>query len=428
MGVLMKQGEASLCPVLHHRLYYIILILLLLGPVLSVADDSPGRISNVIVSAGTDESPQQCMMAGRAAEMDESCPSGSYSWRGILIGGDHGPEMIHHDNAYAQIDGGPILYQGTIPARKASNVLPDAGLLWHLYTRNNRNYTIYAASSYEDGLSSVLSAPLTLSSCFPANGCSEQTVPVAVAGSDQIVAAGLEVVLDAGASYDPYGPDNNTLIYRWQCYSAPETVTLSDGGATSIARFTPTTHGRYYFRLTVRDSLDGGITSFNRSDPVYLRVAVVSNPDDPTFVEANAGGVSNVQIGAQAILDGSRSIAPTGASYQWTQLNPVGNSELNAMAAVLGTEGCLTACYEANFDGDSDTDGVDLALLANNWGPTLISSAPVAAFTPHLPRPYIFRLTVTSGSQSSSETAIVGAYHPKATELMTQPPVDAACL
>ncbi|MDY6953160.1 MAG: hypothetical protein SWE60_16760, partial [Thermodesulfobacteriota bacterium] len=64
-------------------------------------------------------------------------------WRGILIGGDHGSEGIHHDDCYVQIDNGPVLYYTTIPARRQDNALPDQGLLWHLFTREGSTYTVY---------------------------------------------------------------------------------------------------------------------------------------------------------------------------------------------------------------------------------------------------------------------------------------------
>jgi hypothetical protein len=357
------------------------------------------------------------------------CPSGSLAYRGILIGGDHGPEAIHHDNAYIQIDGGPLLYHKSFPAFKSGNVLPDAGLLWHFFTRDDTGYTVYATSSYEDGLQSALSSPFPLSFCYPTYSCSEQTVPVAVAGPDQVVALTAPmtpVTLDAGGSYDPHPADTPGLQYRWECFSAPETVTLSDDGQAAQVSFTPATIGRYYFRLNVRDMPDG--SQLNRSAVDYVRVSVVADPGDIDLVEANAGRTQQAQVGDLVTLDGSQTIAPGGATYQWVQSNPTGDTELTAMADVLGTSGCQGACYKANFDADGDVDGADIALLANNYGPIGLDSNAVVSFIPALPRPHIFRLTVASNGQSSSESTIVGAYHPNAAELVTPPPVDSGCL
>jgi K319L-like, PKD domain len=353
------------------------------------------------------------------------CAEDSYPFRGILISGDHGSDVIHHDNAYIQIEGGPVLYQGSIPAFRAGNVLPDPGLLWHFFTRDDSSYTIYATSSYENGLESDLSEPFPLSFCYPTNGCSEQTVPVAIAGPDQVVAADTPVTLDAGASYDPYPEDTAGLQYRWECFSAPETVALSDAGQAAQVSFTPATVGRYYFRLNVRDMLDG--SQLNRSAVDYVRVSVVSNPNDGNLVEADAGRTQQAQVGDLVTLDGSHTVAPGGATYQWVQSNPTGDAELAALANVLGTSGCQGTCYKANFDADGDVDGADIALLANNYGPIELAGDAVVDFIPALPRPHIFRLTVAANGQSSSESTIVGVYHPNAAEVMTPPPVDSEC-
>jgi hypothetical protein len=365
----------------------------------------------------------------------QSCDAGTIPWRGVLIGGNHGLGPIHHDNVYVRIDGGPILYHGTIPALKDGNVLPDTGILWHLYTRDDRTYTLYATSSWENGSASILSLPFPLSFCYPTNSCTEQTVPVAVTGDDQVVTPGTEVTLDASNSFDPYVDDTASLFYRWECYSAPETVTLSDNGAAAVVHFTPTTEGRYYFRLNVRDSVSG--VSFNRSDIAYTRVSVVNNLDPATLVDANAGGIQTVPIDQMVSLRGDRSKAPVNAVYQWAQTNPVGDIELSALAGgfgpaacaeTCGTDSCLETCYLANFDGDNDVDGSDIALLANNWGPITLENIPNPSFVPKLPRPYIFRLWVSSGGVTSTETTIVGAYHPNVAEVLTPGPVDGACM
>jgi hypothetical protein len=299
-------------------------------------------------------------------------------------------------------------------------------LLWHFFTRDDTSYTIYATSSYEDGLESELSVPFPVSFCYPTNDCTEQTVPVAVAGPDQVVDDGTLVTLDASGSYDPYPADTAGLQYRWECFSAPEAVELSPDSQTAQVSFTPQTIGRYYFRLHVRDELDG--SALNRSAVDYVRVSVVDDINDSDLIEANAGRTQQAQVGDLVALDGSQTIAPVGASFQWVQSNPTGDSELSALADVVGTSGCQGACYKANFDSDGDVDGEDIALLANNYGPIELDSAAVVSFTPVLPRPHIFRLTVTANEHSSSESTVVGAFHPNAAEVMTPPPVDPQCL
>ncbi|MDY6989660.1 MAG: hypothetical protein SWQ30_16565 [Thermodesulfobacteriota bacterium] len=351
-------------------------------------------------------------------------------WRGILIGGDHGSEGIHHDDCYVQIDNGPVLYYTTIPARRQGNALPDQGLLWHLFTREGSTYTVYATSSYVDGLSSDLSEGLAIDAIYDSSGCTEQTVPVPDAGQDQVVPANTEVTLDGTESFDPYGPDTASLIYRWECYAAPETVTLSEDGQGAIATFTPTTTGLYYFRFSLRDEFEG--SAFNRSPVSYVRISAVEDPADPDLLDVNAGRTKQAQTGQEEAvhLVGSGSKGPAGTTYQWEQTNPVGIRELENMAEVFGTTGCQGQCYKANFDADPDVDGGDMAVLANNWGPVVITNSdePEATFIAGIARPHIFRLTVDDGFTSSSETTIVAVNHPNVSEVVTPPPVDPACL
>ena len=350
-------------------------------------------------------------------------------WRGVLIGGDHGSPDIYYDNAYIQISNGPIMYQTSMPARRLSSVQPDQGLLWHLFSRDNAGYTIYASSTNYNELSSELSEGFAIDFLYDTNGCTEQTVPVADAGMDQIVQVGSEVTLNATASYDPFEDDTSSLVYRWECYSAPEEVSLSDEGQTAVTTFTATTVGHYYFRLNVRDQVEE--SSFNRSPVDYLRVCVVDDPYDADLLDANAGRMQQAEIGEVVTLDGGQSRGPSGSTtYQWEQINPLGSSDLSNLSSVLGTTGCCGECYRANFDADSDVDGTDIALLAKNWGAAAITNADQseAHFTAGIARPHIFKLTVGDGVNSVSETTIVAVNHPNVSDVLTPPPADDDCL
>ena len=64
------------------------------------------------------------------------------SLRGVTIGADRYLVEAHYDNAYIQIDNGPIIYQTSMPARRKNSVHSDPGLLWHLFSRDNASYTI----------------------------------------------------------------------------------------------------------------------------------------------------------------------------------------------------------------------------------------------------------------------------------------------
>lgn len=357
----------------------------------------------------------------------QPAPAPGYPWRGLLIGADHGYGDIHHDNIYASINGGPVIYQTTIPARKSGNLLPDAGLLWHFYSRDSTEITVYATSSLVNGLESGLSEAFSVFFSYPFPfTCTEQTVPLSHAGNDQVVAVGTEVLLDASMSQDAYGPDNDSLAYRWECYAAPEpSVLISDEGRKSVVRFIPGQSGNYYFRLTVRDMKDGAV--FNRSPVSYARVRAVS--DISSYISANPGGPQQAGAGSTVTLDGSRSQGSSMIThYTWTLENPLGPEDIEAMSLLLGTQGCQAGCIKSDFDADPDVDGMDLALLAANYSGIHLPDQAVVQFVAGIARPHIFRLTVTGQAQTDSDTTIVSVHHPAADPLLKTPDVDPVCL
>lgn len=350
-----------------------------------------------------------------------------YPWRGVLIGADHGSENIHHDNIFVRINQGPVIYQTTIPARQEGSRLPDPGLLWQFYSRDHTLITVYATSAEVGGRESELSDPFALYFSYPVPAeCSVQTVPRAVAGPDQVVAAGTPVVLDGSLSHDPHGPDNQDLDYTWACFSAPDaTVTLSDEGRASVVTFTPVQAGRYYFRLRVKDKTQGEL--FNAGPVDYVRVCAVD--DTRPYLSANAGRTRQARIGDVVILDGSQSRGSSPiVSYSWTLENPLNPEDIRNMAGLLGTGLCQGTCHLANWNADDSVDGRDLALLAANYGPIFLPDQAMVSFQPGIARPHIFKLTVSDGSLTDSETTIVAVNHPHADPLLTPPPVDSSCV
>ncbi|MBI9088360.1 MAG: hypothetical protein JEZ12_04030 [Desulfobacterium sp.] len=381
-------------------------------------DKPPPGVQRLTLAGDRDTHPME-----RATGDAEGLP-----FRGILIGGDHGSGDIHHDNIYVRIDGGPLLYQTSIPGRKKGNLLPDAGLLWHYHTRDNSEITVYASSSWEDGVESALSVPFSLFYSYPSWGCSEQTVPLADAGPDQLVGVGTPVTLDGSWSHDPHGLDTPGLAFRWECYSAPESsVPLSDEGKASLVTFTPGQEGNYYFRLTVRDML--GQDTFNRSPVAYVRVAVVEDTQALDLLKANAGRTQQARMGRRVTLDGSGSVSARDVvSYNWVHENPLGTTDIYRMANQLGNVGCQENCYPVNFDADDDVDGMDIGLLAANFGAIDLPDGEVVQFMARIARPHIFRLTISDGMDTDSETTLVAVNHGDAGPVLTPPPVEESCL
>ncbi|MCP4022611.1 MAG: hypothetical protein GY729_12280 [Desulfobacteraceae bacterium] len=400
---------------------YLFIPVLLIGVCAYGFDAGPPQAKNITFKEDT--STVQSLFQASAADT-------TYPWRGILMGGDHtGSTTIHHDNIYVQINGGPIMYQTTIPVRKDGNQLPDEGLLWHLYTRDNTDFTVYATSAYYWGAQSDLSLPFTLPIAYSdPSTCTEQTVPVSVAGDDQIVNTGTLVTLDGSLSYDEYGPDNSDLFYRWECYSAPESaVVLSDEGEAAVTTFTPNQTGNYYFRFQVRDKLDDG-TIFNRSPVSYLKISVVQDMSSVSYINANAGRTQQAQVGQVVTLDGSQSQGSDGiTSYTWTMQNPMNTADIDSISSRLGFEDCQGDCYPSNYDADSDVDGSDLALLAGNYSRVELPDQAVVQFVPGIAKPYIFTLRVEDGTLIDSETTIVAANHPNVSPVLTHPDVDSIC-
>ncbi len=395
-----------------------LLFLILSGVYAHGAEKLPPPVKNL------DWGKQQPVTANR---MMPAAQTPGYFWRGLLIGGDHGAGDIHHDNIYVRVDDGPIIYQTTIPARKSGNLLPDAGLLWHFYTRDETVITVYATSAFVSGVESDLSDPFPLYFSYPVpSTCTEQTVPVSAVGEDQFVTVGTQVTLDGSQSFDAYAPDNVDLVYRWECYSAPESsVFLSDEGNTAAITFTPNQAGNYYFRFNVRDTLND--TSFNRSPVSYVRVSAVG--DTASFISANAGRTQQVEVGQTITLDGSQSRSSnTINSYTWTLENPLGLRDIQNISDILGTRGCQGECYLSNFDADDDVDGSDLALLAANYSGADLPDQQIVQFVSGIARPHIFKLTIDDSVQTDSETTIVAVHHENANPLLTPPVVEESCL
>lgn len=184
--------------------------------------------------------------------------------------------------------------------------------------------------------------------------------PVADAGSDQTVVQSTPVILNGSASSDP---DNQpaALTYTWRQTSG-SAVTLTDGD-TSAPGFTPDKTGTYTFELTVSD---GAATA---KDTVSITVRQLIANIAPT---ANAGADQTLLLGVS----------------NKTRLDATGS-----------------------FDADSNPNPLRYA-WSQETGPSLPLNDPAAA-TPELtvsePGEYRFRLTVSDGEASASDTVTLYA-------------------
>ena len=135
--------------------------------------------------------------------------------------------------------------------------------------------------------------------------------PTAVAAADQTtVEIGTKVTLNGSGSSAANG---GSLAYQWALASVPggSAATLSSATDASPS-FTPDLPGEYVADLQVRDSA---------ASSEHARVTIKATNPNPVAIISPA--TQGVLLGSTVVLDGSPSLAPTGAnasglSYQWT--------------------------------------------------------------------------------------------------------------
>ena len=194
--------------------------------------------------------------------------------------------------------------------------------------------------------------------------------PSVNAGSDQTVAGGAAVTLNATAS----DPNGDSISYAWR-QTAGTTVTLQNGN-TSSARFTApsvSAETELEFELTVTDSK--GLSS---SDRIKVRVQKSGSGNAP---RPNAGADQNVAMGAWVTLSGNATDAEGGTlNYAWMQVSgPSVTLENPAMASTRFVAPNAAADVELVFElkvtdstGLSATDRVSVRAQKTAGG-----SAPI---------------------------------------------------
>ncbi|HPB06522.1 MAG TPA: T9SS type A sorting domain-containing protein, partial [Prolixibacteraceae bacterium] len=81
----------------------------------------------------------------------------------------------------------------------------------------------------------------------------DNNAPVAIAGEDITINAGLKVTLDGSESYDP---EEKTIYFQWSLVSKPEKSNANLSGVNTSQPFiTPDVSGLYVFRLRVSDGV-----------------------------------------------------------------------------------------------------------------------------------------------------------------------------
>ena len=198
------------------------------------------------------------------------------------------------------------------------------------------------------------------------------TAPAADAGADRRAAQGASVTLDGSASTDA---DGETLTFAWS-QTAGTTVTLSDVAAAKPTFTAPSSLASdavLTFSLTVTDP--NGATG---ADTVTITVPTAANNQAPT---ADAGRNRAVQEDARVRLDGSGSSDPEGEAltFSWTQtggpsvtLNDADTARPRFRApAQLASNAALVFRLTVTAGGKSATDTVRVRVTAGaNDAPT----------------------------------------------------------
>ena len=201
----------------------------------------------------------------------------------------------------SDVDGDPLIYQWAFTKRPSGSTaaLSDAATMQPQFSVDLPGVYILQLIVDDD---EVISTPDTVMIT------TENSPPVADAGSDQSVPLGALVQLDAGASSDM---DGDALSYQWAILSTPQgsEATLSDSSIVN-PNFTTDKPGTYQLQVIVNDGQ-------RDSEPDTLIVTTQN-----TRPVADAGPDRSVYLGDTLTLDGGNSADADGDPllYRWDLL------------------------------------------------------------------------------------------------------------
>jgi len=207
-------------------------------------------------------------------------------------------------------------------------------------------------------------------------------LPVADAGTDQVVDQGAPVSLDGSRSYDP---DGLTLTYSWEVVQAPDGSALSTaslaGKEGASPSFTADMRGAYTLNLIVNNGLVD-------SSPDAVNITATGLDGVPT---ANAGPDISGYDCTHVELDATASADPEGTAliYYWEiQGKPSGStvtdddiSDRSSATPTLFAD--IAGVYTLSV---TVSDGVNWAtpdIVVLDLGERTYNSAPVISFTPY---------------------------------------------
>jgi hypothetical protein len=205
---------------------------------------------------------------------------------------------------------------------------------------------------------------------------SGNTPPTANAGSDQTVAVGTQVTVDASASSDAEDALMD-LTFAWAFTSDPDGSTTFADAAAQSTTFTPNTAGDYVIELTVTDT--GGL-----SDTATITVTATAADQPPV---ASFTAPTATHRGTSAALDASGSSDPDGDTlmFAWSlTADPSGaDSVANTTAEQTTLTPSATGAYEITLDvtanSASDSASRTMYSVEPTGAPCLIVSEYIEA-------------------------------------------------
>ncbi|MBS1855790.1 MAG: hypothetical protein JST11_10520, partial [Acidobacteria bacterium] len=307
-------------------------------------------------------------------------------------------------SASSDVDGDPLTYYWVLTARPATSL---ATLI--APTTVAPVFTVDKAGSYTATLivndGKVNSAPSSVTIT------TQNTPPVANAGSNQVVAAGALVQLDGSGSTDV---DGNPLTYAWTILSKPAGSTAVLSSTTAVKpTFTADSTGTYVVQLIVNDGI--------ASSPAAT-VQITTNP--PLAPTANAGPNQTVSHNTTVQLNGSGTDPQNlTLTYQWSlTMKPTLSTAVLSGTSIRNPT--FTADLPGNYVAQLIVSNGTLASAPSTVTITTTNSAPVAnpGLNQVVPAPSNVLLDGTGSSDADHDTLTY------AWSIITRPPGSTAVL